>query len=135
MQNNLQMQQIPILAPIYAGTPVPLDFWQIEKFRTIRAIPNAAPSDRFAAVHVCGNSLQNFGILDGDILVFKFADFWQSAYRHRICLWQTPHGITAKFADFTNETIILHNQNGWKQEFEITDCKLIGVVVRVERDL
>lgn len=49
-----------------------------------RAIPNAAPKDRFAAVHVCGNSLQNFGILDGDILVFKFADFWQSAYRHQL---------------------------------------------------
>jgi SOS-response transcriptional repressor LexA len=130
----MRKRKIPILSPVYAGTPTPLDYWKIEKFRTIREPRNAKLSDRFAAVPVCGDSLIEQGIFNGDILIFKFTEF---AVPSRLCIWQTPEGITAKFAEKSGEDefITLHNRSGWRKCFFANEIKMIGVVVRVERDL
>ncbi len=127
MENNSTNQPIN-----FKETPAPNGFWQIEKFRTIRVVKGAKPSDKFASVPVCGESLKNHGIFDSDILIFKFTDF---ATPSRLCIWQTPGGITAKYARRESETITLHNEGDWKREFPIEDVQLVGVVVRVERDI
>jgi SOS-response transcriptional repressor LexA len=129
----MRTQTVPLLAIVHAGTPTPLDFWKIENFRTIRAIYGSKTTDRFAALTVSGDSLREQGIYDGDILIFKFTNF---APLTKLCVWQTPYGITAKYAQKTDaDTITLHNQNGWQRDFNISDCRMVGVVVRVERDV
>jgi SOS-response transcriptional repressor LexA len=127
-------KRIPILAPVYAGSPTPpLDGWKIEKFRDIRPIKNCGFNDRLAGLPVIGNSLVDQGIIEGDLLIFKFTS---EAKIEKLCIWQTPHGNTAKFARTNADgTVTLHNKNGWQQTWSSDDIRLVGVVVRVERDL
>jgi SOS-response transcriptional repressor LexA len=126
-------KRIPILEPVYAGTPTPIDGWKIDKFRSIRPVKGANFNDRLAGLPVIGDSLKNIGIYEGDLLVFKFTS---EAPPEKLCIWQTPHGNTAKFArENLDGTITLHNKNGWHQDWSADDVRLVGVVVRVERDL
>lgn len=104
--------------------------WQIKGFREIRAVGNA---NKLIGIPVVGDSLQNIGILHGDILITQITDQYKE---EKIGIWQTPHGRTAKFAyeDFDG-MVVLHNKNGWVQKWQPEEIKLLGIVVRVERDL
>lgn len=124
---------IPVLAPVFAGSPAPLDDWKINKFRDVRPLRGVGVYDSVAAMPVSGDSLVEQGIFDGDLLVFKFT---VNAAPEKLCIWQTPHGATAKFARLNpNGTITLHNGAGWEQKWNPEDVRLVGVVLRVERDL
>lgn len=126
--------RIPIVTGINAGRSIPDDHadWQITGFRDVRLIP-ANPNERFIAVPVEGDSLIEQGILDGDYLICKITRDYQDG---KLGLWQTPHGRTAKFAyyDFDN-SVVLHNENGWSQRWDSSELRLLGLVVRIERDL
>jgi SOS-response transcriptional repressor LexA len=129
------LQRIPILAPVYAGAALPDDWqqWQIKKFRDIRLVTNVGQNERIVGVPVVGDSLNSIGIFHGDILVTKINC---AAKPDSLCVWQTPHGRTAKFArENFDGTVTLHNENGWSQTWQPEDVKLIGIVIRIERDL
>jgi len=126
---------IPILTGIAAGRNVPDDYtdWAITGFRDVRLIPTSDQMCRFVAVPVEGDSLRDQGIYDGDLLICRLTSVYEDG---KIGLWQTPHGRTAKFAyyDFDN-SVVLHNESGWRQAWSADELRLLGIVVRVERDL
>ncbi len=127
--------RIPIVTGINAGRSIPDDAmeWQITGFRDVRLIETTDQAARFIAVPVDGDSLKDQGILDGDLLICKITQVYEDG---KIGLWQTPSGRTAKYAyyDFDN-SVVLHNENGWRQSWSSDELKLLGIVVRVERDM
>lgn len=131
----MKTMTIPIVTGICAGRSIPDDAmdWQITGFRDVRLIETSDQMARYIAVPVDGDSLIDQGILDGDILICKITNAYEDG---KIGLWQTPHGRTAKYAyyDFDN-SVVLHNESGWKQTWDAAELKLLGLVVRVERDL
>jgi len=130
-----QLMTIPIVTGINAGRSIPDDYtdWQITGFRDVRLIETTDQAARFIAVPVEGDSLIDQGILDGDILICKMTGVYEDG---KIGLWQTPHGRTAKYAyyDFDN-SVVLHNESGWRQSWDSSELKLLGIVVRIERDM
>lgn len=134
MNTKTPAQRIPVVSAAYAGSPLPDEWqnWQIKKFRDIRRIEHLSPFDRVIGFPVAGDSLNSIGIIHGDILITRLTAEYKP---ERLGVWQTPHGQTAKFASENFDgTVTLHNQNGWFQTWEAADVKLIGLVVRVERD-
>lgn len=126
--------RIPILTPVCAGTSIPDDWqnWQISSFRDVRAIKGLAKNERCVGIPVNGDSLVKIGIFHGDILITRITKEYREG---RLCVWQTPHGRTAKFAyENFDGSVTLHNKNGWRQEWQSNEIQLIGIVVRVERD-
>lgn len=106
--------------------------WNIASFRDVRPVTNAAPRDRFLGIPVTGNSLKHLGILHGDILITKLAkDFTEND----LCVWRTPLGRTVKFASEDCAEITLHNRGEWRETFFRNEVELIGIAVRVERDI
>lgn len=118
-----------------AGSSVPDDWqnWRIKGFRDVRAVRNISFEKSLIGIPVVGDSLQNIGILHGDILITLITDDYKE---ERIGIWQTPHGRTAKYAyEDLDGMVVLHNKNGWVQRWQPEEIKLIGIVVRVERDM
>lgn len=131
----VEWQEVPFLGSASAGKPVPLDALPIEGTRFIRPIKGARPFDRFAAVRVDGHSLNDDGILDGDIVIVRMGD---ESHTGDLAVVLTPHGLTIKYLDpQTDGTIVLccANADCEDQVWEIQDIKVQGVVRRVERDL
>lgn len=130
----MKTSRVPVVTGINAGRSIPDDLadWQITGFRDIRVIETADQMARFMAVPVEGDSLSSVGILDGDILICRLTERYQSG---KIGIWQTPHGRTAKFAflDY-DQTVVLHNDDDWRQTWPSDELRLIALVVRVERD-
>lgn len=130
-----EIMRIPLVTGINAGRSIPDDYhdWAITGFRDVRLIETTDATARFIAVPVDGDSLKEQGILDGDLLICKITKNYEDG---KIGLWQTPHGRTAKFAyyDFDN-SVVLHNENGWRQSWSSDELRLLGIVVRVERDM
>lgn len=128
--------KVPHLARVSAGTPVPTDWkkWLVRQFREIRPIDGAEPFDKFASVDIEGESMTHLGILHGDVLIFRITQKYE---RSKIGIWQTPHGLTAKYAEVSHKDncIVLDNRFNWKKQWSIDDVKLLGLVVRVERDM
>ena len=135
MKNLTKTIRIPILSAVFAGSSIPDDWqkWEIAKFRDVREIPNIGQNEKCVGIPVIGDSLKNVGIYHGDILVIKLTDNCKAG---KLCVWQTPHGRTAKYArENFDGSVTLHNKNGWKQNWQPEDVQLVGVVVRVERDM
>jgi SOS-response transcriptional repressor LexA len=135
MNTQNKTVRIPIVYPVCAGSSIPDDWqnWQISSFRDIRAIGGLAKNERFVGIPVNGDSLEKIGIYHGDILITKITSEYKAG---KLCVWQTPHGRTAKFArENFDGTVTLHNKNGWKQKWQSYEIQLVGIVVRIERDL
>lgn len=132
---NAQLIRIPVVTGICAGRSIPDDYtdWEISGFRDVRLIENTDQLARFVAVPVEGDSLLEQNICDGDYLICKLTSYYEDG---KIGLWQTPHGRTAKYAyyDF-DQSVVLHNENGWSQRWDASELRLLGIVVRVERDV
>lgn len=130
-----ETMRIPVVTGITAGRSMPDDAldWQITGFRDVRLIDATDQTARFAAVPLEGDSLRELGILDGDIAIMRITSDYEN---DKLGIWQTPHGRTAKFAyyDFDN-SVVLHNEHGWRQTWDAGELRLLGLVVRVERDM
>ncbi len=127
--------RIPILSPVCAGSSIPEDWqnWQIKEFREIRGVSGLSRGQRCVGIPVNGDSLTNLNIVHGDILVTKLTQNYETG---KLCVWQTPHGRTAKFIrENFDGSVTLHNKNGWEQRWQPDEIKLVGIVVRVERDM
>jgi len=127
-------QEIPLMSPVQGGVAVPGDWnkWVQEGTRTIRKIENAPPFSKHFAVPVEGQSLFKLGIHDGDILICRKTTRYIDG---TIGIWETPDGRTAKLAYADSGSVVLHNSNGWRQSWSADEVKLIGIAIRVERDL
>lgn len=127
--------RIPVLTGINAGRSIPDDYtdWEIKGFRDVRMLPVTETGVRFAAVPVEGDSLKKLGILDGDMLIIRVTRNYED---EALGIWQTPSGRTAKYAYYhVDDSVVLHNKNGWKQSWLPDQLRLLGIVVRVERDM
>lgn len=127
--------RIPVVTGITAGRGIPDDYtdWAIKGFRDVRMIETAEVGVRFAAVPVEGDSLKEQGILDGDLLIMRITSNYEDG---KLGVWQTPHGRTAKYAFYDPDGfVVLHNDNGWRQTWHGDELRLMGVIVRVERDM
>lgn len=135
MTTSTATMRIPVVTGITAGRGIPDDYtdWAIKGFRDVRMVETAEVGVRFAAVPVEGDSLKEQGILDGDMLIMRITRNYEDG---KLGIWQTPHGRTAKFAYYdADHSVVLHNENGWRQAWDPGELRLLGVVVRVERDM
>jgi SOS-response transcriptional repressor LexA len=135
MTTNRKMMRVPIVRGLQAGRGVPDDLtdWEIVGFREVAAVEGAGPNDQFFLAEVDGPSLEHEHILPGDFLLCRVTRDYEIG---RIGVWQTPHGRTAKYAYYDPEGfLVLHNDNGWRQEWQASEVHLLGLAVRVERDL
>jgi SOS-response transcriptional repressor LexA len=99
--------------------------------RDIRAVKNTKGRFIFCT-HVVGNTLKASRIFDGDLLVvMSVKDFNEKS----LYVWETPEGRTAKYAFEFLGDITLHNKGTWFRRFKKKEVKLLGLVVRIERDL
>jgi SOS-response transcriptional repressor LexA len=113
----------------------PIDLEQCEAFslkgfRTVREVENAKS---VFAVEITGDLLQHKGILPGDVLIVKRSKNHQRGWLE---VWDTPLGRSARWGDMQHDgTITLHNRGDSSYEFSLDEIRLLGQVVRVERDL
>lgn len=126
--------QIPIVTAVTAGRGIPDDLtdWEITGFRDVRLVDPDSTTAYFG-VPVEGDSLVNLHICEGDILVCKRARRYEAG---TIGIWQTPMGRTAKLANpYPDDSVVLHNGGSWSQMWQSDEVRLLGIVVRVERDI
>jgi hypothetical protein len=105
--------------------------YKIKSFRDIRAVGIENQFERIVGVPVDGDSLANIGIIHGDLLIVKITD---KHTEKDLCVWETPHGRTAKFGYENFGEMTLHNKADWKKVWKLDEIKLFGVVIRMERD-
>jgi hypothetical protein len=106
--------------------------YEITGFRDIRAVGTENQFETVVGIPVDGDSLANIGIFHGDLLVVKITD---KHTEKDLCVWETPHGRTAKFGYENFGEIVLHNKADWKKVWKLDEIKLFGVAIRMERDL
>lgn len=127
---------VPIVSGVTAGRNIPDDMadWEISGFRQVSGFGGGdGGGGRFVLVPVEGDSLTSQRIYDGDLLLVRITRDYVPG---QIGIWQTPSGRTAKFAFYDPDGyIVLHNDNGWRQTWSAGEIRLLGVAVRVERDL
>lgn len=90
---------------------------QIKSFRQIRKIVGSTIKDRFVGILLESDAFQQSGFLRCHILVTRLENSLFNVRKNALCVCQK-----------NGKRILV-----W--EHEITDEKLFGVVVRVERDL
>lgn len=107
--------------------------WEISGFRNVSLIETTDQMANFFAIPFEGDGLIDQHIIDGDVMIVKITTIYEDG---KIGVWQTPGGRIARFAyyDFDN-SIVLHNDNGLSETFEANELRLLGIVVRSERDL
>lgn len=129
------LMRVPVVAGIIAGrggAPDDSMDWEITGFRDIRVVTTTDQHQRLIAVPVRGDSLTCQHIYDGDYLICRITSDYED---DRIGLWQTPDGRTAKFAYYDYDgSVVLHNGGCWSQRWAPEDIRLLGLLVRVERD-
>ena len=107
------------------------DFPRLAQFRTVRGLLGNQ-TEVFTAVSVFDNHLARLGILTGDILIVKITRHFNES---NLYVWRTPHGQMARYGRETLAEITLHNGKGLSETFFRSEVEMLGVVVRVERDL
>ena len=106
-------------------------FPRLSQFRIVRGL-FGNETEVFSAVPIYGNSLAHLGILTGDILIVKITRHFNEA---NLYVWRTPHGQMARFASMTCAEIVLSNGKDKSETFFRSEVEMLGVVVRIERDL
>ena len=124
--------RIPIVGQVAAGNPV--EFLPIVKFRDIRSIKGARVADQYAGIQVVGNSLLADNIAYGDYAIFRLT---YEARNEDLVVARVPDGLTIKYYHPTTDGHILLRGAvpAYDQIWEASDVVVLGVVVRIERDL
>lgn len=134
MNEQLPSIRVPVVTGVAGGSCVPDDLadWEITGFRDVTAV-GGDTSARYAIVPIEGDSMESQRIFDGDYVLMQITRDYRDG---RIGIWQTPSGRTAKFAHYDLDGyVVLHNDNGWRQTWQRDEIHLLGLAVRVERDL
>ena len=126
--------RVPIVTGVSGGGGIPDDYhdWEITGFRDVTAVGGDTAA-RYAIVPIEGDSMEKYRIFDGDYVLMRITREYIDG---KIGIWQTPSGRTAKFAHFDLDGyVVLHNDNGWRQHWSPGEIHLLGIAIRVERDL
>lgn len=127
--------RVPIVTGLSAGRGVPdeTEDWEIVGFREVAIVEGADEGTKFFLAEVDGPSLEHEHIMPGDFLLCRVTREYEIG---KLGVWQTPSGRTAKYAYYDPEGfLVLHNDNGWRQEWQAGEIHLLGLAERVERDL
>jgi hypothetical protein len=89
----------------------------IKSFRDIRAVPNSENA-HILGIPFCGKGFEAQGILGGDLLITRLESDLSKVSASSLCIVHTYEG----------KRIAIYAK-------DISDEKLFGVVVRIERDL
>jgi SOS-response transcriptional repressor LexA len=114
--------------------PVPSN-WSNFAAAMVREISpvNDLPFEKHVAIPVGGQGLKHNGIYDGDVLIVRPSNRYVDG---SLAIWETPKGQTARYAEVVDDDlVILHDGKRKRNEFSTDDIRLVGIVVRVERDL
>lgn len=135
LEIHVSMIRIPVLGAAFAGKAAPMDPEEIVSWRDVRPIKGAGPQDVYCATPVCGDSLKDNNIVDGDWLIMLYTRF---AEEGDLVVAFTPSGRTVKYLYPQDDgTVVLRGANSayddqqWLEE----DVRIQGVVKRIERDL
>ena len=104
--------------------------------RFTRDVPAVLPNNLVYGEATASNI--DFGIREGDYLVFKINATWKDIKSFSICIVEMPNGETLYYAAnlLGDDSITLHDRiNGDFLTFKQSEITLIGIVIRVERDL
>lgn len=126
--------RVPIVTGVSGGGGIPDDYgdWEITGFRDVTAVGGDTQA-RYAVAPIEGDSMEKYRIFDGDYVLMLITREYIDG---KIGIWQTPTGRTAKFAHFDLDGyVVLHNDDGWRQTWSPGEIYLLGIAVRVERDL
>lgn len=126
--------RVPVVTGVSGGSGIPDDAfdWEITGFRDVTAFGGDTQA-RYAIVPIEGDSMESQRIFDGDYVLMQIT---RDYVEGKIGIWQTPSGRTAKFAHYDLDGyVVLHNDNGWRQHWRADELRLLGLAVRVERDL
>ena len=107
------------------------DFPRLSQLRPVRGL-FGDHAEVFTAVPIYDNSLAHLGILSGDILIVRVTKHFSES---NLYVWRTPHGQMARYAETTCAEIVLSNGQNLRETFFRVEVEMLGVVVRVERDL
>ncbi len=107
------------------------DFPRLAQFRTVRGLLGNQ-TDVFTAVPIYDNSLAHLGILANDILIVRVTKHFNEA---NLYVWRTPSGQMARYGRETLAEITLQNGKELFETFFRSEVEMLGVIVRVERDL
>ncbi len=99
--------------------------------REISAVSGAEATELFTVEQI-GSTLNRIRIFHGDKLIVKRCSEFNET---NLYVFDTPDGKTAKFAFEFFGDIFLHNNLKWSFNYKAEEVKVLGVVVRVERDL
>jgi repressor LexA len=134
-RKNDEQIRVPVLCEAFGGKPVLIESLSIAGWREIRAPKGARAGDRFAAVPICGDSLVEDHITNGDILIVQLT---KEARVGDLIIALTPDGLTVKYIHAQVEGMVLLRGANSMYEDQIWDASEIqiqGVVRRIERDI
>lgn len=127
--------RVPVICMIGASNSL-VDL-PIEEWREIRPIDNARPFDMFCGAKVCGDSLKEDHIVDGDYAIVRVTFERYEITPGRLVAALTPFGLLIKHVYPTlNGKVRLVSANRLYSDllFDAEDVTIQGVVVRTERD-
>ncbi len=121
-----------VVAQVAAGSPV--EYLPFLEWRDVRLPSWATEHDEFVAVRVCGESLKDIGVNDGDYAVVHLTGDVRNG---DLCAVLSPNGLMIKFLKrHSDTTVCLESANPAypARYFDVEDVVVQGRVVRTERD-
>ena len=125
--------QVPLVGRIAAGSPV----LAAENLESYLAVPStlAGRGEHFA-LKVTGDSMTGAGILDGDVVVVRRQDRAEDGDLVAALLpGPAEDEATVKRLKVRGGRVVLTPENPAHEPFEMTDGRILGVVVAVLRRL
>lgn len=122
-----EMVQVPIIGRVAAGEPL-LAQENIEDYYPIPV--EMLPNNDVFMLQVCGESMINAGILDGDYVVVEKK---QTASDGEMVVAMIDDGATVKTFYKEEGVIRLRPENDHMEPFILTDVEILGKVVAVMR--
>jgi len=126
-------EQVPLVGRIAAGSPVLAS----ENLDSYLSIPSSlAGRGEHFALKVSGDSMTGAGILDGDIVVIRQQDHAEDgAVVAALLTGPGEEEATVKRLRRRGQRILLQPENPAHEPIEMTDGRILGVVVAVLRSL
>lgn len=136
MQNGhphkLEYKGVPVVGQIAAGSSI--EFLPIMRFRDVRLPRWANAKDKFVIAEVCGDSLVERGVFNGDMALILLT---HEIKQGELAAVRTPEGMLIKFVyEEADGRIRLESahRNHPPRRFDAEDIEIQGRVVRTERD-
>jgi SOS-response transcriptional repressor LexA len=110
-----------------------IEYLPIVRWRDVRLPRWARGNDRFVCAEICGDSLKDKGIFDGDIALIHLT---HDITPGDLAAILTPEGMLIKFVFVEDGKLRLESANRKypSRYFDLADVEVQGRVIRTERD-